>query len=96
MTLFLILVAFALSNWLLCCSTIRRWRKGHAVEFWEAHKVAVQAVLKLSTGEFVTGNSFNDVMSWLELLDLVIVNFDSFCDLKAQVFSQMFNLFNTK
>ncbi|URE01794.1 PUL domain [Musa troglodytarum] len=30
--------------------TIRRWRKGHAVEFWEAHKVAVQAVLKLSTG----------------------------------------------
>ncbi|RWW24542.1 hypothetical protein GW17_00011160 [Ensete ventricosum] len=56
--------------------TIRRWRKGHAVEFWEAHKVAVQAVLKISTGEFVTGNSFNDVMNWLELLDLTVYYID--------------------
>lgn len=44
--------------------TLRRWRKGHAVEFWEAHKVAVQAVLKLSTGEFVTGSSDSTLKLW--------------------------------
>ncbi|KAJ8506706.1 hypothetical protein OPV22_007592 [Ensete ventricosum] len=44
--------------------TIRRWRKGHAVEFWEAHKVAVQAVLKISTGEFVTGSSDSTLKLW--------------------------------
>jgi hypothetical protein len=37
------------------CSTLRRWRDGNAVEVWEAHKVAVQTVLKLPSGELFTG-----------------------------------------
>jgi hypothetical protein len=39
------------------CSTVRRWRNGNAIEVWEAHKVAVQTVLKLSTGELFTGKA---------------------------------------
>jgi hypothetical protein len=39
------------------CSTVRRWRNGNAIEVWEAHKVAVQTVLKLPTGELFTGKS---------------------------------------
>jgi len=39
------------------CSTVRRWRNGNAVEVWEAHKVAVQTVLKLPTGELFTGKT---------------------------------------
>ncbi|GJN10384.1 hypothetical protein PR202_ga28472 [Eleusine coracana subsp. coracana] len=34
--------------------TVRRWRNGKAIEVWEAHKVAVQTVLKLPTGELFT------------------------------------------
>ncbi|ONM51171.1 transducin family protein / WD-40 repeat family protein [Zea mays] len=34
--------------------TVRRWRNGNAIEVWEAHKVAVQTVLKLPTGELFT------------------------------------------
>ncbi|KAK6946203.1 WD40 repeat [Dillenia turbinata] len=36
-------------------STIRRWRKGQCIEFWEAQKSAIQSVLKLPSGELVTG-----------------------------------------
>ncbi|RVX12229.1 hypothetical protein CK203_010725 [Vitis vinifera] len=35
--------------------TLRRWRKGKAVEFWEAHKAAIQAVIKLPSNELITG-----------------------------------------
>ena len=38
-------------------STLRRWRDGNAVEVWEAHKVAVQTVLKLPSGELFTGRA---------------------------------------
>ncbi|GJN24404.1 hypothetical protein PR202_gb12142 [Eleusine coracana subsp. coracana] len=37
--------------------TVRRWRNGKAIEVWEAHKVAVQTVLKLPTGELFTGTA---------------------------------------
>lgn len=39
------------------CSKIIRWRKGQVVEAWDAHKAAVQAVIKLPSGELVTGLS---------------------------------------
>ena len=39
----------------VCCSTLRRWRKGQLVENWEAHKSAIQAIIKLTSGELVTG-----------------------------------------
>ncbi|KAK6916532.1 WD40 repeat [Dillenia turbinata] len=45
-------------------STIRRWRKGQCVEFWEAHKSAIQAVLKLPSGELVTGSSDTTLKLW--------------------------------
>lgn len=41
---------------LICCSTLRRWRGGQQIEVWEAHKAAIQAVIKLPSGELVTGN----------------------------------------
>ncbi|PPD71585.1 hypothetical protein GOBAR_DD31519 [Gossypium barbadense] len=34
--------------------TLRRWRKGQPVESWEAHKSAIQAVIKLPSGELVS------------------------------------------
>ncbi|KAB5561296.1 hypothetical protein DKX38_006253 [Salix brachista] len=34
--------------------TLRRWRKGKVVESWEAHKFAIQAIIKLPSGELVT------------------------------------------
>jgi hypothetical protein len=37
------------------CSTLRRWRNGQCIETWEAHKGPIQAVIKLPTGELVTG-----------------------------------------
>jgi len=43
---------------LVCCSTLRRWRKGQLVENWEAHKSAIQAIIKLPSGELVTGIFF--------------------------------------
>jgi hypothetical protein len=36
---------------------VRWWRNGNATEFWEAHKVAVQTVLKLPIGELFTGKA---------------------------------------
>jgi hypothetical protein len=38
-----------------CYSTLRKWRKGKVVESWEAHKSAIQAIIKLPSGELVTG-----------------------------------------
>ncbi|CAK7329744.1 unnamed protein product [Dovyalis caffra] len=35
-------------------STMRRWRKGQLIENWEAHKSAIQAIIKLPSGELVT------------------------------------------
>lgn len=46
-----------LLQWLLCVSTLRRWRGGQQVESWDAHKAAIQAVVKLPSGELVTGIS---------------------------------------
>ncbi|GFY89670.1 transducin family protein [Actinidia rufa] len=34
--------------------TLRRWRKDQPVDAWEAHKAAIQAVIKLPSGELVT------------------------------------------
>ncbi|KAF7840914.1 phospholipase A-2-activating protein [Senna tora] len=33
---------------------LKRWRNGQPVENWEAHKAAIQAVIKLPSGELVT------------------------------------------
>lgn len=37
------------------CSTLRRWKDGKQMDVWEAHKAPIQAVLKLPSGELVTG-----------------------------------------
>ncbi|KAK6136812.1 hypothetical protein DH2020_029447 [Rehmannia glutinosa] len=34
--------------------TLRRWRGGQEVEAWEGHKAAIQAIVKLPSGELVT------------------------------------------
>lgn len=39
------------------CSTLIRWRDGNRLEVWEAHKGAVQTVIKLSTSEIFTGKA---------------------------------------
>ncbi|KAJ9704853.1 hypothetical protein PVL29_003074 [Vitis rotundifolia] len=44
--------------------TLRRWRKGKAVEFWEAHKAAIQAVIKLPSNELITGSSDTTLKLW--------------------------------
>ncbi|KAL3814160.1 hypothetical protein ACJIZ3_015428 [Penstemon smallii] len=44
--------------------TIRRWRGGQEVESWEAHKAAIQAILKLPSGELVTGSSDMTLKLW--------------------------------
>lgn len=44
--------------------TLKRWRKGQAMESWEAHKSAIQAVIKLPTGELVTGSSDTTLKIW--------------------------------
>ena len=48
--------------WLLYSSTLRRWRNGQVVEFWGAHNAAIQSVIKLPSGELVTGTTAN--MHW--------------------------------
>lgn len=42
-------------NWETHCSTLRRWRGGQQVEVWEPHSTAIQAVMKLPSGELITG-----------------------------------------
>ncbi|CAL1353394.1 unnamed protein product [Linum trigynum] len=44
--------------------TLKRWRKGQAVESWEAHKSPVQAVIKLPSGELVSGSSDTTIKLW--------------------------------
>ncbi|XP_065856759.1 uncharacterized protein [Euphorbia lathyris] len=44
--------------------TVKRWRKGQAVESWEAHKSAIQAIIKLPSGELVTGSSDMTLKLW--------------------------------
>jgi len=55
---FLIYIYIVIVIGLVCCSTLRRWRKGQLVENWEAHKSAIQAIIKLPSGELVTGIFF--------------------------------------
>ncbi|KAL7206636.1 hypothetical protein ACSBR2_019367 [Camellia fascicularis] len=45
-------------------TTLRRWRKGQPIESWEAHKAAIQAVIKLVSGELVTGSSDTTLKLW--------------------------------
>lgn len=45
------------------CSTLRRWRNGQSIEFWDAHKAPIQAVIKLPSGELVTGITYS-VYGW--------------------------------
>ncbi|KAL3597310.1 hypothetical protein D5086_008947 [Populus alba] len=45
------------------CS-LRRWRKGKVVESWEAHKSAIQAIIKLPSGELVTGSTDTTLKLW--------------------------------
>uniref|UniRef100_A0A0D9WV36 Phospholipase A-2-activating protein n=1 Tax=Leersia perrieri TaxID=77586 RepID=A0A0D9WV36_9ORYZ len=45
-------------------SSMDWWRNGNTVEVWEAHKVAVQTVLKLSSGELFTGSSDSTIKLW--------------------------------
>ncbi|GMP45386.1 hypothetical protein CsSME_00013929 [Camellia sinensis var. sinensis] len=47
-----ILLGSLFQRWII---TLRRWRKGQPIESWEAHKAAIQAVIKLFSGELVTG-----------------------------------------
>ncbi|KAH9656519.1 phospholipase a2-activating protein [Citrus sinensis] len=35
-------------------STLRRWRKGKLVEFWEAHNAPIQTVIRIPSGEIVS------------------------------------------
>ncbi|GFQ03817.1 phospholipase a-2-activating protein [Phtheirospermum japonicum] len=44
--------------------TLRRWRGGQVVEVWEGHKSAIQAIVKLPSGEFVTGSSDMTLKLW--------------------------------
>ncbi|GKV19763.1 hypothetical protein SLEP1_g29984 [Rubroshorea leprosula] len=44
--------------------TLRRWRNGQTVESWEAHKAAIQAVVKLPSGELVSGSSDTTLKLW--------------------------------
>ncbi|XP_057494690.1 uncharacterized protein LOC130779855 [Actinidia eriantha] len=44
--------------------TLRRWRKDQPVDAWEAHKAAIQAVIKLPSGELVTGSSDTTLKLW--------------------------------
>ncbi|XP_061959052.1 uncharacterized protein LOC133680253 [Populus nigra] len=52
---------------IISCSvdcTLRRWRKGQLVENWEAHKSAIQAIIKLPSGELVTGSTDTTLKLW--------------------------------
>ncbi|KAK6136826.1 hypothetical protein DH2020_029421 [Rehmannia glutinosa] len=44
--------------------TLRRWRGGQEVEAWEGHKAAIQAIVKLPSGELVTGSSDMTLKLW--------------------------------
>lgn len=44
--------------------TLRRWRKGQPVESWEAHKAAIQTVVKLPSGELATGSTDTTIKLW--------------------------------
>ncbi|XP_062092853.1 uncharacterized protein LOC133798532 [Humulus lupulus] len=44
--------------------TLKRWRKGQAVESWEAHKAAIQTIVKLPSGELATGSSDTTIKLW--------------------------------
>ncbi|KAF4348191.1 hypothetical protein G4B88_029686, partial [Cannabis sativa] len=44
--------------------TLNRWRKGQAVESWEAHKSAIQTIVKLPSGELATGSSDTTIKLW--------------------------------
>ncbi|KDO51450.1 hypothetical protein CISIN_1g0043291mg, partial [Citrus sinensis] len=35
-------------------STLKRWRKGKLVEFWEAHNAPIQTVIRIPSGEIVS------------------------------------------
>ncbi|KAL9174046.1 hypothetical protein ABFS82_02G026600 [Erythranthe guttata] len=45
-------------------STLRRWRGGQQVETLDAHQAAIQAIVKLPSGEFVTGSSDMTLKLW--------------------------------
>ncbi|XP_031259128.1 phospholipase A-2-activating protein-like, partial [Pistacia vera] len=44
--------------------TLRRWRNGQLVEFWEAHNAPIQAVVKMPSGELVSGSSDTTLKLW--------------------------------
>ncbi|KAJ4716457.1 Phospholipase A-2-activating protein [Melia azedarach] len=44
--------------------TLRRWRNGKLVDFWEAHNAPVQTVIKLPSGELVSGSSDTTLKIW--------------------------------
>lgn len=45
-------------------STLRRWRKGKLVEFWEAHNAPIQTVIRIPSGEIVSGSSDTTIKLW--------------------------------
>ncbi|XP_031379705.1 phospholipase A-2-activating protein isoform X3 [Punica granatum] len=45
-------------------STLRRWRDGRSIESWQAHDGPIQAVIKLPSGELVTGSSDQTLKLW--------------------------------
>lgn len=57
-------------------STLRRWRKGQEVGVLEAHKAAIQAIIKLPSGELVTGikESFTFLIFSVHLNTLLILS----------------------
>lgn len=54
------------------CSTVRRWREGQSIESWEAHKAAIQAILKLPTGELITGINSSLVLHLAAFIDFML------------------------
>uniref|UniRef100_A0A5B7C275 Putative phospholipase A-2-activating protein n=1 Tax=Davidia involucrata TaxID=16924 RepID=A0A5B7C275_DAVIN len=44
--------------------TLKRWRKGQPIEVWEAHKAAIQAIIKLPSGELLSGSSDTTLKLW--------------------------------
>ncbi|ESR36435.1 hypothetical protein CICLE_v10027868mg [Citrus x clementina] len=45
-------------------STLKRWRKGKLVEFWEAHNAPIQTVIRIPSGEIVSGSSDTTIKLW--------------------------------
>lgn len=45
-------------------STLRRWRKGKLVEFWETHDAPIQTVIRIPSGEIVSGSSDMTIKVW--------------------------------